>query len=173
MRSAPAHLESKLRFWDLSVGQIATAFAGILLGLAWAKFLSPFQGMWAAMSGAYVAALPVVPVFVASQTELDLGGLVLGALRWRRLEGRYLPGAGDTAQGYLLFDEHTDTAAGEDAEVLEPWLHALWDDAPAPTSAPVGSSGVVVAPTANASDNGHMPGGADGRTPISNGRKRR
>ena len=41
MRSAPAHLESKLRFWDFSVGQIAAAFAGIMLGVAWAKFLSP------------------------------------------------------------------------------------------------------------------------------------
>ena len=42
MRSAPAHLESKLRFWDFSVGQIAAAFAGIMLGVVWAKFLSPF-----------------------------------------------------------------------------------------------------------------------------------
>ena len=38
MRAAPAHLESKLRFWDLSVGQIAAAFAGIMLGVVWAKF---------------------------------------------------------------------------------------------------------------------------------------
>ena len=119
MRAAPAHLESKLRFWDLSVGQIAAAFAGIMLGVAWAKFLSPLHGMWGAMSGAYIAALPVVPVFVASQTELDLGGLLVGAIRWRRLEGRYLPGAGETAQGYLLSDEHADGGPGEEAEVLE------------------------------------------------------
>ena len=72
MRSAPAHLESKLRFWDFSVGQIAAAFAGIMLGVVWAKFLSPLHGMWGAMSGAYIAALPVIPVFVASQTEFDL-----------------------------------------------------------------------------------------------------
>ena len=131
VRTAPAHLESKLRFWDLSVGQIAAAFAGIMLGVAWAKFLSPLHGMWGAMSGAYIAALPVVPVFVASQTELDLGGLLVGALRWRRLEGRYLPGAGETAQGYLLFGEHADTDPSDDAEILELELRALWDDAPA------------------------------------------
>ena len=172
MRTAPAHLESKLRFWDLSIGQIATAFAGIMLGVAWAKFLSPLHGMWGAMSGAYIAALPVVPVFVASQTELDLGGLLVGALRWRRLEGRYLPGAGETAHGYLLCDEHADTAPGADAEVLEPWLQALWDEAPASTSAPTGSSGVL-APTGHASDNDHIPGGADRRSPISNGREGR
>ena len=139
MRAAPAHLESKLRFWDLSVGQIAAAFAGIMLGVAWAKFLSPLHGMWGAMSGAYIAALPVVPVFVASQTELDLGGLLVGAIRWRRLEGRYLPGAGETAQGYLHSDEHADSGPGEEAEVLERELEALWDDPRADTSADQGA----------------------------------
>ena len=98
MHTAPAHLESKLRFWDLSVGQIAAAFVGIMLGVVWAKFVSPFHGMLGAMSGAYIAALPVIPVFVASQTEFDLAGLVAGALRWRRLDGRYVPGAGEDAQ---------------------------------------------------------------------------
>jgi hypothetical protein len=145
MRAAPAHLEAKLRFWDLSVGQIAAAFAGIMLGVAWAKFLSPLHGMWGAMSGAYIAALPVVPVFVASQTELDLGGLVLGAITWRRLEGRYLPGAGETAQGYLLWNEHADTGPGEEAAVPEPWLHALWDEAPASTSPQVADTSGPVA----------------------------
>jgi hypothetical protein len=147
MRSAPAHLEAKLRFWDLSVGQIAAAFAGIMLGVAWAKFLSPLHGMWGAMSGAYIAALPVVPVFVASQTELDVGGLLVGALRWRRLEGRYLPGGGDAAQGYLLWDEHADTAPGEEAAVLELELQALWDEAPAGTSTQAADSGVPAAPS--------------------------
>ena len=139
MRAAPARLESKLRFWDLSVGQIAAAFAGIMLGVAWAKFLSPLHGMWGAMSGAYIAALPVVPVFVASQTELDLGGLLIGAIRWRRLEGRYVPGAGETAHGYLLSDEHADSGPGEEAEVLERELEALWDDPRADTSADQGA----------------------------------
>ena len=94
MHTAPAHLESKLRFWDFTVAQIAAAFAGIMLGFVWARFVSPLHGMLGAMSGAYIAALPVIPVFVASQTEFDLAGLVAGALRWRRLEGRYVPGAG-------------------------------------------------------------------------------
>src|SRR6516164_1957654 len=133
MRAAPAHLESKLRFWDLSVGQIAAAFAGIMLGVAWAKFLSPLPGMWGAMSGAYIAALPVIPVFVASQTELDLGGLVVGAVRWRRLDGRYLPS-----------DERGGPGLRDDAE--QPWLAGLWDQAPA-TSAPTGMPVRAAAPT--------------------------
>jgi hypothetical protein len=126
VHTAPAHLESKLRFWDLTVGQIAAVFAGIMLGFIWARFVSPLHGMLGAMSGAYVAALPVIPVFVASQTEFDLAGLVAGALRWRRLEGRYVPGPGQSATGYMLSVEHADIdlAAGAGLELD---LQALWE----------------------------------------------
>ncbi|HTX11615.1 MAG TPA: hypothetical protein VME22_23540 [Solirubrobacteraceae bacterium] len=168
MRAAPAHLESKLRFWDLSVGQIAAAFAGIMLGVAWAKFLSPLHGMWGAMSGAYIAALPVVPVFVASQTELDLGGLLVGAIRWRRLEGRYLPGAGETAEGYLLSDEHADTGPGEEAEVLERELEALWGDPRAVATANQ-SALLATSDRDTANDADLDPGG---RAWMGNGRER-
>jgi hypothetical protein len=168
MRAAPAHLESKLRFWDLSVGQIAAAFAGIMLGVARAKFLSLLHGMWGAMSGAYIAALPVVPVFVASQTELDLGGLLVGAIRWRRLEGRYLPGAGETAQGYLLSDEQADRGPGGEAEIFERELQALWDDPPADTSADEGAL-AVTSDCESTSDGDRDPGS---HAWLSNGRER-
>jgi hypothetical protein len=131
MNSAPAHLESKLRlFLDLSVGQLAAVFFGILLGVVWAKWLAPFGGMAAALSGTYLAALPVVPVFVASQSEFDLGRLVLGAIGWRRLSGRYLPGAGERSEGYLLLSEANDRDPGDSLELD---LQALWEQ---PTSKP-------------------------------------
>jgi hypothetical protein len=140
LRAAPAHLESRLRFWDFTVGQIAAAFVGIMLGVVWAKFVSPFHGIWAAMSGAYIAALPVIPVFVASQTEFDLWGLVMGVARWRRLEGRYLPGAGETASGYVLLGEHDQRGPTESGESLELELQTLWEHdrriAPAPLRDP-------------------------------------
>ena len=125
MHAAPAHLESKLRFWDFTVGQIAAAFAGIMLGFVWARFVSPLHGMLGAMSGAYIAALPVIPVFVASQTEFDLAGLLASALRWRRLEGRYVPGPGQRATGYVLSVERTETdlAGGPGLD-----LQVLWDE---------------------------------------------
>jgi hypothetical protein len=127
VNSAPAHLESKLRFiWDLSVGQIAAAFAGILLGVVWAKFLSPVHGMLGAMSGAYIAALPVIPVFVASQTEFDLCGLVVGVLRWRRLDGRYLPGPGDSASGYTLARDGSEASGAHTGPLLD--VQAFWED---------------------------------------------
>ena len=131
MRTAPAHLESKLRFWDFSVGQIAAAFAGIMLGVAWAKFLSPLHGMWGAMSGAYIAALPVIPVFVASQTEFDLCGLVVGAVRWRRSGGPLPPRRAARAPAAICcWAEHADIDPATAPRCLELELQALWDEAP-------------------------------------------
>lgn len=128
MHTAPAHLESKLRFWDFTVGQIAAAFVGIMLGFIWARFISPLHGMLGAMSGAYIAALPVIPVFVASQTEFDLAGLVASALRWRRLEGRYVPGPGESANGYVLSTERADIDPVGGVGGLELDLQALWEE---------------------------------------------
>ena len=127
MHAAPAHLESKLRFWDFTVAQIAAAFAGIMLGFTWARFVSPLHGMLGAMSGAYIAALPVIPVFVASQTEFDLAGLVAGALRWRRLDGRYVPGPGQSATGYVLSVERVEIGLAGGVGGLELDLQALWE----------------------------------------------
>ena len=126
MHTAPAHLESKLRFWDFTVAQIAAAFAGIMLGFIWARFISPLHGMLGAMSGAYIAALPVIPVFVASQTEFDLAGLIASALRWRRLDGRYVPGPGQSATGYMLSIERADMDIAGGGLELD--LRGLWEE---------------------------------------------
>jgi hypothetical protein len=127
MNPAPAHLESKLRLiWDFTVGQIAGLFCGALIGVVWAKFLSPVHGVAAAVSGMYIAALPSLPVFLASQTEFDLWLLVRGAVGWRRREGRFIPGAGETCTGYRT--EEPETASGEEW-VPDFNLQALWEDA--------------------------------------------
>src|SRR2546421_2515607 len=85
MNPAPAHLEAKLRFgWDFTVGQIAAMVGGILIGFAWANWLSPFHGIAAAVTGVYVGGLPVAAGVVASQTEFDLSARVMSGLRWRR-----------------------------------------------------------------------------------------
>ena len=133
---APAHLEAKLRFgWDFTVGQIAAMVGGILIGFAWANWLSPIHGIGAAVTGVYVGGLPVAAGFVASQTEFDLGAVVLSAVRWRRAVGRFVAGAGVVyrVRGARGEDEARD---GEDAlaAVLDPEL--LWGGA-----APVAASG--------------------------------
>jgi len=100
---APAHLESKLRFlWELSVGQVAMVFAGVMFAIVWATYLSPLSSTLSAMTGAYLGGVLVLPAFLASQTDFDLGAIVLGALRWRRDDGRYIPGASERPTGYLV-----------------------------------------------------------------------
>lgn len=136
MNPAPAHLEAKLRFgWDFTVGQIAAMVVGILLGFAWASWLSPIHGIGAAVTGVYVGGLPVAAGFIASQTEFDLGAAIASAVRWRRAEGRFVAGAGSTYAGYVVLAEQdpriheADSLALLDSELL-------WDSAvtgPEPT----------------------------------------
>ena len=127
MNRAPAHLEWKLRFFELSVGQIATVVVGVIVAFVWARYVSPLHGLWGAASAVYVAALPAVPVVIASQSDLDLAGLVVGAVRWRRADSRFVSEeAGVWAEGYVV------TLHGE----CEPELGAvggevdlwLWDE---------------------------------------------
>jgi hypothetical protein len=122
---APAHLEAKLRFgWDFTVGQIAAMVMGILIGFGWANWLSPIHGIGAAVTGVYVGGLPVAAGFVASQTEFDLGAVVLSALRWRRAEGRFVAGAGACIGYVVAFEQEERGGDAEPLAVLDPEL--LW-----------------------------------------------
>jgi hypothetical protein len=126
MNPAPAHLEAKLRFgWDLTVGQLAAMITGILIGFAWASWLSPIRGIGAAVTGVYVGGLPVAAAFVASQTEFDLWAVAISALRWRQADGRFLPGGGPLS-GYVVLVDHDQREGAEDQlSVLA--ADSLWD----------------------------------------------
>ena len=122
---APAHLEAKLRFgWDFTVGQIAAMVGGILVGFAWANWLSPIGGIGGAVTGVYVGGLPVVAGFVASQTEFDLWAVVRAALGWRRAVGRFLPGAGRLTGYVVVLDEEERERGDGRLGVLDP--DVLW-----------------------------------------------
>jgi hypothetical protein len=121
---APAHLEAKLRFgWDFTVGQLAAMIGGILVGFAWANWLSPIHGIGAAVTGVYVAGLPVAAGFVASQTEFDLWAVVLSAARWRRRESRFIAGGGPVA-GYAVLDDDDQADRGPSLGMLD--TEGLW-----------------------------------------------
>src|SRR6188472_3704697 len=102
---------------------MAGLFCGALIGVVWAKFLCPLDGLVAAVSGVYLAALPALPVFLASQTDFDLWLVVRGAIGWRRRDGRFAPGPGETATGYRV---EAPVATTGDAWVAELNLQALW-----------------------------------------------
>jgi hypothetical protein len=122
---APAHLEAKLRFgWDFTVGQIAAMVGGILIGFAWANWLSPIHGIGAAVTGVYIGGLPVAAGFIASQTEFDLGAVVFSAVRWRRDEGRFVAGAG-ACTGYMMASEQ-DERSGDHERLAVLDSELLW-----------------------------------------------
>jgi hypothetical protein len=125
MNPAPAHLEAKLRFgWDFTIGQIVAMIGGILIGFAWANWLSPIHGIGGAVTGVYIGGLPVAAGFVASQTEFDLGAVVLSASRWRRADGRFLAGPGGCT-GYAVLGDVDDRRGVEESfTVLDP--DVLW-----------------------------------------------
>ncbi|RKQ90823.1 hypothetical protein C8N24_0638 [Solirubrobacter pauli] len=123
MNRAFKHLEAKLRFADLTIGQWAAVIAGLLFGLVFAQYLSPIGGLWGAVLGIYLGALPASAAFFASLSEFDLGGLLVAALRRRREPGRYLPGAGSTGIGYRVTVAVKETPTTTDD--LD--LVALWD----------------------------------------------
>src|SRR3954451_3571648 len=127
MNVAFKHLEAKLRFGELTIGQWTAVACGLLFGLAFAQYLSPLGGAWSMVLGIYLGAVPASAAFFASLSEFDLGGLLAAALRRRRQPARYLPGGGHCAHGYRLLNDRdrTPPAAGRDLGQLD--LDALWD----------------------------------------------
>ena len=126
MNVAFKHLEAKLRFGELTIGQWTAVVVGLLFGLVFAQYLSPVGGVWGMVLGIYLGAVPASAAFFASLSEFDLGGLLVAALRGRRQPMRYLPGGGRGAQGYRLVAD-SECSAGTPAGRDELDLEALWD----------------------------------------------
>src|SRR3954466_119738 len=126
MNVAFKHLEAKLRFGELTIGQWAAVVAGLLFGLVFAQYLSPVGGVWGMVLGIYLGAVPASAAFFASLSEFDLGGLLVAALRGRRQPARYLPGGGRSAEGYrLVADRERSASAPTEGDEFD--LEALWD----------------------------------------------
>ena len=111
MNVAFKHLEAKLRFGDLSIGQWAAVLGGVLFAFVFAEYLSPIGGIGGVIIGVYLGAIPASAAFFASLSEFDLWGLVAAAVRWHRRDGRYVPGAGETARGYALLGRRAVTSS--------------------------------------------------------------
>src|SRR5215216_140422 len=124
MNVAFKHLEAKLRFGELSVGQWAGVLGGLLFALVFSQYLSPLGGPAGLVLGVYLGAIPAAAAFYASLSEFDLWGVLAAAARWRRDGGRYVPGPGEHAVGYVLLEE-TGDAPRPGAASLDPAL--LWD----------------------------------------------
>jgi hypothetical protein len=100
--SAYKHLDSKLRIAELTVGQWIGIFIGVVLALMYGYFVHPFGTMLTLVSAVYVGGIPVAASLLAGFSEFDLWLLLRSAVRWRRRDGRYLPGPGLVTDGYRL-----------------------------------------------------------------------
>lgn len=129
MNSAYKHLDSKLRVAELGVGQWLAVLAGAAASVAWGIYLSPLGPSLTLMTSVYIVALPVAATLFANLTEFDPWLLVRSALAWRRLEGRFVPGPGDGARGYLVrVEPQPDPMNAPSAESAQVDLKALWKE---------------------------------------------
>jgi hypothetical protein len=124
MNVAFKHLEAKLRFGELSVGQWAAILAGVLFAFVFAEYLSPVGGIGGVILAVYLGAIPASAAFFASLSEFDLWGLTAAAIRWRRRDGRHVPGAGAAARGYVVLADDGDRDGHESPAEID--LAALW-----------------------------------------------
>jgi hypothetical protein len=118
------HLDSKLKIADLTLGQWAGIALGVALAIVWGLYVSPLGTYLTFVSAVYIGALPAGASMLASLSEFDLLLLVRSMLAWRRNEGRFVPGAGSTLQGYVVEQEERDA---DDADTPELDLAALWE----------------------------------------------
>lgn len=130
MNTAYKHLDTKLRIAELTIGQWICVALGTGIAIGWGFYVRPPVGTTlTAISAVYMGSLPAGAALLASWSEFDLWLLVRSAIRWRRLEGRFVPGPGSAAQGYLLLNDPTAYAAARSPRrAPELDLASLWED---------------------------------------------
>ena len=125
MNVAFKHLEDSIRIGELTLWQWAWLVVGAMAAMVWGFYLSPLPALPTLLIAIYVVAMPAWAAVFAGFTEFDLVGLVAAFWRYRRTEGRYLPGAGQRAEGYLVLGEAEGARSAQAPATLE--LESLWD----------------------------------------------
>jgi hypothetical protein len=127
MNPAYKHLADKLRFGELTIGQIMSLLCGVLGGLIFALYLSPFGSYVTLCLSVYVASIPVGAALLAGTSDFDLWRQLRSMVRHHLSDGCYLPGAGEQAHGYAILVDPIAAAAAEDRALAAVDLAALWD----------------------------------------------
>jgi hypothetical protein len=129
MNSAYKHLDTKLRIAELTVGQWVGVAAGVMLMVIYGKYVSPFGEMLTVLTAIYLGGIPIAAVFLSSMVDFDLLLLLRTAIRWRRLDGRFLPGPGAATDGYRVTESQEVARQGERGhEIAELDVAALWGE---------------------------------------------
>jgi hypothetical protein len=126
MNPAYKHLQDRLRIGDLTVPQIVAMFCGLMAGLVWALYLSPFSPYLTLFTAIYLACLPAGSVLLASSTEFDLWLYIKGCVREAFTDGRFTAGPGERTDGYSIT---VDPRRGRERTATAPLqLGDLWGD---------------------------------------------
>jgi hypothetical protein len=129
MNTAYKHLDSKLRIAELTVGQWIGVLFGLGLAIGWGMYVSPFGPTLTVTSSVYLGVLPAGAALLGSNTELDPFRLIRSAISWRRMDGRFVPGPGHSASGYVVTGDQQREAARRRQDGPPPLeLGALWEE---------------------------------------------
>lgn len=102
MHRAYKHLTDRLRIAELTIPQIAGVFTGLLCGLLFALYVSPFSPYLTLVLSIYLAGVPAGTVVLATSTEFDLWLYVKACAGELLSDGRYTPGPGEETLGYRV-----------------------------------------------------------------------
>jgi hypothetical protein len=126
VNTAYKHLDSKLRIAELTLWQWVGVIGGLALGIAWGLYISPLGSTLTMVSSVYMAALPAAAALFARLTEFDPWLVIRSALAWRRLEGQFVAGPGQSANGYVVTEEAQVNETGRESTELD--LASLWEE---------------------------------------------
>jgi len=127
MHPAYKHLTDRLRIAELTVPQIAGLFGGLMSGLVFALYVSPFSPYLTLCLSIYIASVPAGTVLLATSTEFDLWLYVKACVGERLGDGRYAAGPGERFSGYVIEAEESTARlqAGGEGALLD--LGELWE----------------------------------------------
>jgi hypothetical protein len=118
------HLNAKERVGELTWGQWAVVFCGVLVMVVWGFWLSPLSPYLSIVTAVYLGGLPVALALLATYAEFDVWRFAKSAHRWSLARSRYAAGPGPDTPGYVIapdprFASGSDRASGPlDVEAL-------------------------------------------------------
>jgi hypothetical protein len=127
MNPAYKHLSDRLRIGELTIPQIVSLFCGLMSGLVFALYISPFGPYLTLFIAIYIASIPTGAVLLASTTEFDLWLYIRARTHHRLSDGRYIAGAGVSCQGYVIERDQDRARSSRDDELAPLELGAIWD----------------------------------------------
>jgi hypothetical protein len=126
MNLAYKHLNAKERIGELTVGQWAVVFIGMIVMLLWGFYLSPLSRYLSIITAVYLGGLPIALALIASYAEFNIWRFAKSAWKWTFASGRYAAGPGAQTPGYVISPDPRGEITGERVGAPPLDLETLW-----------------------------------------------